>query len=75
MVRPDASIAAASASVGRECRVPAFARIHDPPVMNAPRHPTEADLPTPPANEKARLDFEAGLEPNGRNGSQLQMPF
>jgi hypothetical protein len=27
-----------------------------------PRRPTRADSPTPPVNEKARLDFEAGLE-------------
>ena len=26
-----------------------------------PRRPTRADSPTPPVNEKARLDFEAGL--------------
>ena len=27
-----------------------------------PRRPTQASWPTPPVNEKARLDFEAGLE-------------
>ena len=33
-----------------------------------PRRPTRADSATPPVNEKARLDFEAGLELPGRNG-------
>lgn len=32
-----------------------------------PRRPTQASWPTPPVNEKARLDFEAGLELPQRN--------
>jgi hypothetical protein len=32
-----------------------------------PRRPTRADSGTPPVNEKARLDFEAGLELPQRN--------
>ncbi len=33
-----------------------------------PRPPTRADSATPPVNEKARLNFEAGLEPPDRTG-------
>ena len=33
-----------------------------------PRRPTQASWPTPPVNEKTRLDFEAGLELRGWAG-------
>ena len=36
-----------------------------------PRRPTQADSATPPVNEKARLDFEAGLELEGNFHSSI----
>ena len=39
--------------------------------QSPPRRPTQAFWPTPPVNEKSRLDFEAGLELPDRNGFEL----